>query len=78
METQLGLDSFPESIGTRDTQHFTWVLYQIETQGLVLDVAVTDADGIAYLVLLQTLPADQETLYEQIFLPSVDALAPTQ
>lgn len=78
LETQLGLESFPESIGTRDTEHFSWTLYQIEIQGLVLDVALADADGIAYLVLLQTLQADQGALYDQIFLPSVDALAPTQ
>jgi pimeloyl-ACP methyl ester carboxylesterase len=78
LTAQLRLDAFPESVGTRASEHFTWTLYQIEVQGLVLDVALADADGVAYLVLLQTMPDVHDAQYEQIFLPSVDALAPAE
>jgi len=78
---QLGIEELPESSGTHESAAFEWNLYVIEVEvprvgTVVVDLALTETDAAAYVVLLQAQPADYEALHEAVFLPAVDALAP--
>ncbi len=77
----LGLTEFPESIGTYESAAFTWNLYNVEVEApgvgtVVVDIALTETEGAVYVVILQTLADDYETLHQAVFIPAVDALAP--
>jgi hypothetical protein len=72
---QLNME-IPESVGSREANGFTWTLHQFETQGVTIDLAVTENDGTGYLVMLQSSPDERDALYESVFLPAVDALTP--
>jgi len=79
----LGLEELPESVGSTETAFFTWDLYEIEVEvpgvgTVMVDMALAEADSTAYLVLLQALADDYDTLHEAVFLPAVDALAPLE
>jgi hypothetical protein len=74
--SQLGLDAAPEQVDSREANGLTWALYEIEVQGILLDLAVTENDGNSYLVLMQYPPDEREALYESVFLAAVDALQP--
>jgi pimeloyl-ACP methyl ester carboxylesterase len=75
---QFGLTEAPESVGTVETDFLTWMLYRIEVEsvGVVVDLALAESDGTTYLVLLQAAPEVSEALYESVFLPILDALQP--
>ncbi|MFV1991829.1 MAG: alpha/beta hydrolase family protein, partial [Acidimicrobiales bacterium] len=79
---QLGLEEFPESVGSHESTAFTWDLYttEVEAPGVgmfMVEIAQFETDAAAYMVLLQALADDYETnsYHEAIFLPTVDALA---
>lgn len=73
----LGLGEIPESVGEREANGLTWILYQIEFQGQPADIAVTEhPDGLALIVLLVSEPAEYEEMSGAVFLPVVDALMP--
>ncbi len=76
----LGLSALPEPVGTLETDHFTWTRYDVSVNvsGLTIRVAMAlaeDNTGVK-LVLLQALEEDFDALYEGVFLPAVEALAP--
>jgi hypothetical protein len=73
---QLGLDEMPPSVGEREANNLTWTLYAVKVQGISVDIAVSESDQSVLLVLLQSAPEERDTLYEQLFLPAVDALTP--
>lgn len=73
---QFGLDAPPEGVGQRQAGDLTWTLYAFPLQGMEIDMALTESSGLALLVLVQSDPAEHEALYEAVFLPVVDALAP--
>jgi CubicO group peptidase (beta-lactamase class C family) len=78
---QLGIDALPESIRSYESEAFAWDLYVIEAEapgvGMVMvDLALAEADGTTYIVLLQALPAEYEGLHEAAFLTALEALAP--
>ncbi|MGD8518301.1 MAG: hypothetical protein PVG54_15155, partial [Anaerolineae bacterium] len=77
----LSLDEAPERASSRASASFTWDLYPYEAKDVemglrrgVLALAET-VDG-AYMVALITQPDEYDALYEAVFLPAVDALAP--
>jgi hypothetical protein len=73
----LGLDGVPQSVGEREANGLTWMLYAIEFQGQPADIALAEqADGLALIVLLVSEPAEYEDMSEAVFLPVVDALVP--
>jgi CubicO group peptidase (beta-lactamase class C family) len=77
---QLGLDALPESSGRIDTATFDWDTYQVVVEApgvgtVVVDLALTETDAAAYIVLLQASPGEHEVLREAVFLPAVEALA---
>jgi pimeloyl-ACP methyl ester carboxylesterase len=72
---QLGIDALPEPSQTLEANGLTWALYQTEgPQGLLVDLALAEADGAALVVLLLAPPAERERYYEGLFLPAVTAL----
>ncbi len=78
---QLGLKSFPTSSATQLTEHLTWTLYsipQVSASGAMLaaEVAIAEANGRTFVVLLLAAPNEVMALRESVFLPAVNALAP--
>ncbi len=75
---QLDLDAPPSPVGEREANGLSWELYAVEVQGLSVDIALAESGELALIVLLQSTPDERESLYEQGFLPAVDALKPTE
>ena len=59
-------------------ESLTWTLYATEVQGVLVDFALAESDGLALIVLLQSAADEHDTLYETVFLPAVDALVPVE
>ena len=75
---QIGVDPAIESLARQELGHFTWDFYSYEYQGLVLDLALAEESGKAYMVLLATNADEHPFLYQAIFMPVVKALAPIE
>jgi pimeloyl-ACP methyl ester carboxylesterase len=77
---QLGLTEAPESVGTYQGVVLEWTLYQIDVAAgavnVAVDLALAEADGTTYVVLLQTSPDDYEELHISVFLLTLNAFAP--
>jgi pimeloyl-ACP methyl ester carboxylesterase len=77
---QLALTEAPESVGTYQGAVLEWTLYQIDVNvgalSLKVDLALAEAAGTTYLVLLQTSPEEYEDLHTSVFLLTLDAFAP--
>jgi hypothetical protein len=72
---QLALDPGMEPVQRAEIGSFTWDLYAFESQGNPVDLGLAEDGEKAYFVLLVS-PADEhEVLYEQLFLPAVEAMA---
>jgi len=76
LSRQMGLSSPPEPGGERQANGLTWTLYAFNARGVKVDMAITEQDGKAMVVLMQSIAAERENLYEKVFLPAVDALKP--
>jgi hypothetical protein len=72
---QLGPDETPPGVGERQANGLNWALYNLEVEGVSVDIALAEGDGLALLVMMQSEPDEREALYEAVFLPAVDALA---
>jgi pimeloyl-ACP methyl ester carboxylesterase len=75
---QLGLDPALEPVASAEVGNFTWDFYTFELQGSPADLALAEDGEKAYFVFLISAPDEHDALYEQLFLPAVDALAPTK
>jgi uncharacterized protein len=79
---QFALSQVPEVTAEYRTDLFDWTLYRFSVQlGEVVisaELALAEQDGVTQLVLLQSDPADFDTLREQVLLPAVDAFAPLE
>jgi len=71
---QLGLEAAPASVGEREANALIWTLYAVTVQGVQVDFAIAESDGKALIVLLQSMPAERDALYQSVFLPALDAL----
>jgi pimeloyl-ACP methyl ester carboxylesterase len=79
----LQLEGLPPISDERETPGLTWTIYQTSISALgvgtfTIDMALCVDDEIPYLVLLQTEASEREntSIFEDIFLPVVDALEP--
>jgi pimeloyl-ACP methyl ester carboxylesterase len=72
---QLGLDPGLEPKTRAEIGSLTWDLYSFEIQGHPGDLALAEDGEKAYFVLLMSPPDEHEALYEQLFLPAVEAMA---
>jgi len=76
LSRQLGFDPALESAASTQTDSFVWEFYAFEIQSYWGDLALAH-DGVkAYFVLLICAPDERDALYEQVFLPAVEAMAP--
>jgi len=75
---QLSLSAAPEDVGQREANGLTWTLYAVKVQGIPVDLALTESDGLALIVLLQSSAEEHEALYDAVFLPVVDGLVPLE
>lgn len=76
---QLGIGELPASLGQYETDDFNWDVYKVEVEALnvgafIVDIAQFESGGTAYMVLLQTQAEDYDTLHEEVFIPSMQAL----
>jgi pimeloyl-ACP methyl ester carboxylesterase len=69
----VGIDEMPQAVGTRQTNAGEWTLYRVNAMGFEIALAALNASG--GVVVLQTMPADYDSLYEQVFLPALDAFS---
>ena len=75
----LGLDPAPELVANAEIGSFTWDFYSFEIQGgNVVDLAIAEDGEKGYFVFLVSAPDEQADLYEAVFLPAVEAMAPLQ
>jgi len=71
-----GLAKSPESTGERQANHLTWSLYALKVQGVPRDLALAESEGLTLIVLLRSAANERDALYEAVFLPAMDAMAP--
>jgi hypothetical protein len=74
----MGFDPSLESSTRQEIGNFAWDFYSLEYQGLIIDLALAENEGRAYMVLLAAEPEDHDVLYKQVFLSAVEALAPLE
>jgi pimeloyl-ACP methyl ester carboxylesterase len=75
---RLGQDSLPEASGQIQGENLIWEDYEIavEAGGMSIGVslALTEADGIIYLVILQSLADEHGELRENVYIPVVESI----
>jgi hypothetical protein len=72
----MGLDPAAQVLAEAELGSFGWSFYRFEVKGYPVDLALAEDESRAYFVFLIS-PADEhETLYSQLFLPAVEAMAP--
>lgn len=74
----LEVDSGVESVATAELGSFTWDFYELQVGAHPVDMALAEEGGTAYFVLLFSPRDERDTLYEQVFLPVVEALVPVE
>jgi pimeloyl-ACP methyl ester carboxylesterase len=74
---QLGLGEVPASTGEREVNDLTWTLYRVEVQGIAIDIGLTEVEDTTIVIMLNSALDERDMLYDQVFLPAVDTLVPT-
>jgi pimeloyl-ACP methyl ester carboxylesterase len=74
----LEVDSGVESVATAELGSFTWDFYELQVGAYPVDMALAEEGGTAYFVLLFSPRDERNTLYEEVFLPVVEALVPVE
>ncbi len=67
----------PAVASSRKTDSLTWSLYEFTLQGQPIDLALAEQNQKTYVILLASETAERKALYDQLFLPAVDAYTPT-
>jgi len=75
---QYGLAERPESTGAREANDLTWSLYTFQVQGASRDLALAESEGLTLIVILRSAPNERDVLYEAVFVPAVEAMAPLE
>jgi pimeloyl-ACP methyl ester carboxylesterase len=76
LANQLNLEGTPESIKSYQGQTLTWDLYELTLQGAPVDLALAEDGDKTYVVLLISDVVERQILYDQLFVPVLDALKP--
>ncbi len=76
---QLGLDPPPDPVSSAQVGNFTWDFYSFERPGgNPADLALAQDGEKAYFVYLVSTPDEHDALYQGLFLPAVEAMAPLE
>lgn len=76
LTSQLGLDETPVQSGDyEDVNGRTWALYGSEFQGFPINMGFFEDDNGLFLVIMISEGDETETLYDAVFLPSLDAMS---
>jgi pimeloyl-ACP methyl ester carboxylesterase len=70
------LDKPPAEAGSRKTDSLAWSLYEFAVQGQPVDLALAEQGQKTYVVLLASETSQRKMLYDQLFLPAIDAYTP--
>jgi len=67
-----------QSVATTEMGNFAWDLYEFQAGAYPVDLALASEDSTSYVVLLISPRDERDTLYEQVFVPVVEAMAPAE
>jgi pimeloyl-ACP methyl ester carboxylesterase len=73
---QLAIDPELGPVSTAEIGQFIWSFYTFERRGYPADLALAEDDRRAYFVLLLSAADERDFLYEELFMPAVEAIAP--
>jgi pimeloyl-ACP methyl ester carboxylesterase len=73
---QLAIDPELDPVSTAEIGRFTWLFYTFQLRGYPADLALAEDDRRAYFVLLRSAADERDFLYEELFMPAVEAMAP--
>jgi pimeloyl-ACP methyl ester carboxylesterase len=73
---QLGIEEALEPQVAEELGSFAWTFYSFERRGNLVDLALAEDGEKAYFVFMISSEEEHEALYEQLFLPAVEAMAP--
>jgi pimeloyl-ACP methyl ester carboxylesterase len=76
LTAQMGLYEVPKSTGKDRAGGRVWSLYELEVNGLSMDLAITEYDNSSMVVALRSTKDERDFYYEEVFLPAIDALTP--
>ena len=74
LAAQVGASEAPAVVDRFETNGLEWQIYRTEIQGAVMDVALAPSGDTSLLVLLTSGAAERDALFEQVFVPAVQAL----
>jgi pimeloyl-ACP methyl ester carboxylesterase len=78
LSRQLGFDPGLANVTSTESGNFVWDFYGFQYQSYRADLALAEDGDKAYFALLISAPDERDALYEQVFLPAVEALAPLE
>jgi len=73
---QFGVPQTPESHTQRTANDMEWELYTAEVRGMLVDYAIAQSNSRTIIFLLQSNVDERDRLYENVFLPMIDAIKP--
>jgi pimeloyl-ACP methyl ester carboxylesterase len=76
LTSQLGLDASQAPVREEILGSFEWTFYTFERGEVSIDIALAEAEGSAFFVLLISPLDEYDQLYNGLFLPAVEAMNP--
>ena len=75
---QLEFEPEDKHIAASEVGRFTWDFYAFERRAHPADLALTEDGGKSYFVFMVSAPEERDALYETLFLPALNAVAPLE
>lgn len=72
------LGASPERLRQVEANGLVWDFYQIELQGITMDLVLAENATVTYFVQLYSTGSEHDALYEAVLLPAIDALRPVE
>ncbi len=73
---QFGISTTIQPVSTRTTPNgMLWSLYETEYNSLSYDFAISEAQGMTYLVMIHYPPNERSALYSSVFIPALEAFS---
>ena len=78
LKDSFGMDENPDKASSRKANNLEWSIYQEEILGMLVNIALSEGEGVTYLVLLTCVPDDHPFYYENLLIPVIDAFTPVE